>query len=501
METRSFAATEGALSEEIRIPIEQPSFNYDDYCQIIEYGRNFDLYRPLLNAAMDNEWEAAEDFIKSHPDSVEVPITVCGRTALHIAAGAGSSNFVLKLIERMSIEAFELKDNYDGNTALHLAVIAGLYKAVEVLVQKNRNLTRICNKKGLNPLLNAAVQVNVEHREIFRFLCGVMKDAEPSNFQGYPGAHLICSIARAGLYELAHTLIREHPSLATAREDDGTTMLDVLAQKGSARRPASSRRSAIYFQLSPTQQYKFIDEPSTFLQKQLYRSPLNRAFRSERLRSTIVIPELKVARRVPPALGKMTNDQGETPLEVFTREHKDLAKKAEAYTIRTAESCLIVAALVATVAFAAAFTVPGGNYSDDDATNKGKPIFLGKNSFLLFMVVDALALFSSTFSIQVFLTLFLGGYAEAHFDYLVPQKLKIGLFSLRISVTSVIIAFSIALSIILGNRYEWAPYLTGVVACFCCAPSLLILSGVHLKHHIEIRIWRNPGCFSFPSLL
>lgn len=141
------------------------------------------------------------------------------------------------------------------------------------------------------------------------------------------------------------------------------------------------------------------------------------------------------------------------------------------------------------------------NYSDDDATNKGKPIFLGKKSFLLFMVVDALALFSSTFSIQVFLTLFHGGYAEAHFDYLVPQKLKIGLFSLRISVTSVIIAFSIALSIILGNRYEWAPYLTGGVACFCCAPSLLILSGLRLKHHIEIRIWRNPACFSFPSLL
>ncbi|RZC73236.1 hypothetical protein C5167_048716 [Papaver somniferum] len=363
METRSFAATEGAPSEEIRIPIEQRSFNYDDYCQTIEYGRNFDVYRPLLNAAMDNEWEGAEDFIKSHPDSVEVPITVCGRSALHIAAGAGSSEFVIKLVERMPIEAFELKDNYD------------------------------------------------EHREIFRFLCDVMKDEEPSNFQGHPGAHLIRSISRAGLYD--------------------------------------------------TQQYKFIDETSTFPQKQLYRSPLNRAFRSERLRPTIVIPELKVARRVPPALGKITNDQGETPLEVFTREHKDLAKKAEAYTIRTAESCLMVAALVATVAFAAAFTVPGGNYSDDDATNKGKPIFLGKKSFPLFMVVDALALFSSTFSIQVFLTLFLGGYAEARFDYLVTQKLKIGLFSLRISVTSVIIAFSIALSIILGNRYEWAPYLTG----------------------------------------
>ncbi|KAI3995986.1 hypothetical protein MKX01_037483 [Papaver californicum] len=134
----------------------------------------------------------------------------------------------------MPIEALELKDSYDGNTALHLAVIAGLDDAVKVMVQKHRNLTRICNKNGLNPLVNAAIHVTQEHTEMFRFLCDVMKDDESSSFQGHWGAHLICSITRADLFGLATCIIREHPSLATAREDDGNTILNVPAEKGSA---------------------------------------------------------------------------------------------------------------------------------------------------------------------------------------------------------------------------------------------------------------------------
>ncbi|RZC48260.1 hypothetical protein C5167_041191 [Papaver somniferum] len=527
----------------------------------------------FIRCSNGNKWRSVGDFIKSHPGSVEVPITVCGRTALHIAAGAGHSEFVLILVELMSIEALELKDRYDGNTDLHLAVIAGLDEAVKAMVQKDENLKYICNKKGLNPLLNAAMHVNVEHREIFRYLSSVMKDEDSSSFQGHLGAHHICSVTRAGLY-------------ATAREGDGKTMLDVLAEKGSARRLASAQQSALYFQSSPTQQYKFVNKPSTFLEKLLYPGPNCRARRSEKLRSSVILPELvnlifeemsrmakedmhrfffnsnflqtaaengaleivkkcistypdqlwfphkgrsifqlaaenrqdnifdflydhmnadekilitrvvdsnggnilhiaakiappfrlkrspvkqiqgelkwfkKVEKRVPPALRK----------EVFTREHKDLVKKADAYMLRVAESCLIVAALVAAVAFAAAFTVPGGNFSDSDATNKGKPIFLGRKLFLLFMVLDAIALFSSAYSIQVFLSAFGMTHTEATFESIIPIRLKYGLISLRVSVVCVMIVFSIAISITLGNKYVWAPYLIGVVACTCCSP-------------------------------
>ncbi|KAI3921414.1 hypothetical protein MKW98_013348 [Papaver atlanticum] len=607
METRGFITTDGAPAKEVRISIRQRSFNYVKCYQTTEYGRNLDQYRLLLDAAIYDKWESVEDFIKNDPSSVEVPITVCGRTALHIAAGAGHSKFVLELIKLMPVEALGLKDSYDGNTALHLAVIAGLDEAVKAMVQKHKELTRICNENELNPLLNAAIHVREEHEDIIRFLCDEMKDEEPSNFQGHLGAQLICSVTRAGLYELAYNLIREHPSLATAREDDGNTILDVLAEKGPISSLPSVRHGELSFH-SDTQQCKFIDKTPTFLKVLLFLDPGYQAYRTKRLRSSIMVTELvniifeeimhmtkkdmyqfffgsnflktaaekgaieilekcistypdqlwfphegrnifqiavenrqektfdylyghmnadekilttrtvdsnggnilhvaakfvpsfqikgglhsspvfqmqseiqwfkKVEKRVPPALAKMKNDQGETPQEVFTREHKDLVKNAETYMLRTAESCLIVAALVATVAFAAAITIPGGIFSDSNATNKGMPMFLGNKSFLAFMVVDAIALFSSTFVIQVFLTVFVGSYnAEAKFEEIMPRRLEFGLVFLRISVVSVTIAFSIAL-MMLGNSYPWSPYVICGAAFCSCGYSLGFISTV-----------------------
>ncbi|XP_026380898.1 ankyrin repeat-containing protein NPR4-like [Papaver somniferum] len=411
----------------------------------------------------------------------------------------------------MSIEALGLKDSYDGNTAFHLAVIAGLDEAVKAMVQKDKNLARICNENELNPLLNAAIHVREEHEDIIRFLCDEMKDEETSDFQGHLGAQLICSTTRAGLYELAYNLIREHPSLATAREDDGNTILDVLAEKGPISSLPSVRHGKLSFHLD-TQQCKFIDKKPTFLKVLLFLDP---GYQDERILTTRTVDSnggnilhvaakfvpyfqikgglpsspvfqmqseiqwfKKVEKRVPPALAKMKNDQGETPQEVFTREHKDLVKNAETYMLRTAESCLIVAALVATVAFAAAITVPGGNFSDSNATNKGMPIFLGKKSFLAFMVVDAIALFSSTFVIQVFLTVFVGSYnAEAKFEETMPRRLEFSLVFLRVSVVSVTIAFSIAL-MMLGNSYPWAPYVICEAAFCSCGYSLGFISAV-----------------------
>ncbi|KAI3921415.1 hypothetical protein MKW98_013349 [Papaver atlanticum] len=574
------------------------SFSYTKSYQTTEYGRKVEFYRPLLAAAMSGMWENAEDFIKKNPGSVEVPITVCGRTALHIAVGAAHSEFSLHLIKMMPKEALELKDSYDGNTALHLAVIAGLDEAVKAMVKKHENLKRICNKKGLNPLLNAAIHVNKKHKEIIRFLCGVMKD-EPRSFEGHSGAQLICSITHAGLYELATTLISEHPSLATAREEDGnSTALYAIAEKDLSI-PIAYEESILSL-LTYHSLCEINEKPSIFLKVLFCFDCRSKAYHGRKLKSNVVlklvnlifqrislmtgedrfhfffgsnflktaarngsidivrmcistypdqlwIPQerrnifqiavqnrqekifdylynhmnadeeilttrivesnggnilhvaakiappsrlniytslvgqmqseiiwfKKVKKRVPRALRNMRNKDGETPREVFTREHKDLMKKAEAYMIRTAESCLVVAALVATVAFAAAITLPGGTFSDGtDETKKGKPILLLKQSFLVFMVADALALFSSTTAILLFLSIYIGDHNEGNFEIILPRTLKRGLGSLILSVLSVVIAFSMAISIILKDRYIWAPYLIFAVAAFTFYTSL-----------------------------
>ena len=63
---------------------------------------------------------------------------------------------------------------------------------------------------------------------------------------------------------------------------------------------------------------------------------------------------------IPPSYRERRNKEGLTPHELFTREHKELVKQGEDWMKDTASQWMVVAALIATIVFAAAFTVPGG---------------------------------------------------------------------------------------------------------------------------------------------
>ncbi|CAK9167939.1 unnamed protein product [Ilex paraguariensis] len=67
---------------------------------------------------------------------------------------------------------------------------------------------------------------------------------------------------------------------------------------------------------------------------------------------------------------------------------------------RTADAIMIVATLITTVTFTAAFTMPGGYYLSSDK-NPGTAILSRKTSFQVFIISDALALLCSVMAIFV----------------------------------------------------------------------------------------------------
>ncbi|KAK1576505.1 hypothetical protein Q3G72_014499 [Acer saccharum] len=152
-----------------------------------------------------------------------------------------------------------------------------------------------------------------------------------------------------------------------------------------------------------------------------------------------------------PILWDVKNEYGETTKDVFRRAHKKLAKEGEKWMKDTANSCMLVSALIATVLFAAAFTVPGGNTNDD----KGIPIFLRTNAFTIFAISYALGLFSSLTSLLMFLAIITARYEVEDFLESLPKKLIIGLGSLFVSIAAMIIAFGAALTIALNERWNW----------------------------------------------
>lgn len=170
----------------------------------------------------------------------------------------------------------------------------------------------------------------------------------------------------------------------------------------------------------------------------------------------------KVEEFVQPGVKEWRNNEGMTPKELFTKEHKELKAEGEKWMKDTASSCTISAALIATVMFAAAITVPGGNQSD-----KGYPIFSKKPTFIVFAVSDAISLFTSITSLLLFLAILTSRYAEEDFLKALPKRIIFGLAMLFLSITSMMMAFGATLYLVLGESMQrWVLFLILIVACF-----------------------------------
>ncbi|PON31876.1 PGG domain containing protein [Parasponia andersonii] len=112
--------------------------------------------------------------------------------------------------------------------------------------------------------------------------------------------------------------------------------------------------------------------------------------------------------------------------------------------------------------FTVAFTVPGGNDQ-----NTGFLLFSNKILFKIFMISDAISLFSSTTSttsVLMFLGILTSRYAEVDFRKFLPNKLVVGLSTLFLSIATMMIAFSAALSIMFhGQLWMVVPFI--LLAC------------------------------------
>ncbi|WMV15302.1 hypothetical protein MTR67_008687 [Solanum verrucosum] len=133
-------------------------------------------------------------------------------------------------------------------------------------------------------------------------------------------------------------------------------------------------------------------------------------------------------------------------------------KEGERWMKDTANSCMLVATLIATMVFAAGFTVPGGYNSDN-----GIPILLKLYGFRIFVISDAVALFSSIVSIIMFLSILTSRYAEDDFLVSLPTKLLFGHTMLFVSIFSMFLAFAATFFLVYSNHMGWEPKL--IAAC------------------------------------
>ncbi|KAM3694299.1 hypothetical protein ACJW31_07G047500 [Castanea mollissima] len=144
--------------------------------------------------------------------------------------------------------------------------------------------------------------------------------------------------------------------------------------------------------------------------------------------------------------------KGRTPWDLFTDEHKYLKTCGEKWMKDTANYCMVVAALIATVVFAAAFTVPGGNKGDT-----GIPVFLKSKWFRVFFISDSVALLCSSTSILMFLSILTSRFSEEDFLCALPGKLVVGLTALFMSIGGMVAAFGATCFLVYESEISWLP--------------------------------------------
>ncbi|KAK3438397.1 hypothetical protein EUGRSUZ_C03019, partial [Eucalyptus grandis] len=136
--------------------------------------------------------------------------------------------------------------------------------------------------------------------------------------------------------------------------------------------------------------------------------------------------------------------------QTFVDEHEKLLQIGNKWVEDTANSCMLVSTLIATVLFAAAFTVPGSNNG-----NTGLPLLLGHDSLLVFAISDALGLLSSVMAILLFLAILTSRCEPQDFLDSLPKKIIMGLLLLFLSLAFMLVAFASTLIIVLDKRLEW----------------------------------------------
>ncbi|KAK8630687.1 hypothetical protein V6N13_079468 [Hibiscus sabdariffa] len=154
------------------------------------------------------------------------------------------------------------------------------------------------------------------------------------------------------------------------------------------------------------------------------------------------------------------NKDNKTPKDIFTETHKQLVDKGGAWLTNTSESCSVVAALIATVAFATSTTVPGGVKSES-----GTPTLENHPAFDVFAISSLITLCFSVTAVVMFLSILTSRYQEMDFRIDLPRKLLLGLTSLFVSIASVLVSFCAGHFFILKDKLKYAAFPVYAATC------------------------------------
>ncbi|KAH9791134.1 ANK REP REGION domain-containing protein [Citrus sinensis] len=297
-----------------------------------------------------------------------------GKTPLYMAAESSSSDMVLALLENSTPVSHE---GPNGKTALHAAAMEFRFAdaALRKLLEEKKNMIKETDQYGWTPIHYAAYYGNYEMVNLLLEI-----DQSASNIANkdrkMTALHLAAGRGHARTVETILSLSPDSRSLINEGDAMENTPLHVLA----AVRPKEFHAVMIK-------------------KTQANYDAVNKRNVSVRHIFSYGYPKLKEEiQKLSKDFGRGQYSNGvicKSELEYIERQNDDTKDDYK----DTRESHLVVAALIATVAFAAAFTIPGGYRSEN-----GTAILRRNKAFQAFIVADSIAM---VFSLSAVFTHFL----------------------------------------------------------------------------------------------
>ncbi|KAI7752688.1 hypothetical protein M8C21_029221 [Ambrosia artemisiifolia] len=417
--------------------------------------------------------------------SVVNEVNELGETALYTAAEKGHLEVVKELLKYSNKETITRKSRLEFDT-LHIAASQGHDAVVRLLLDHDPSLCQTRSQRNATPLITAATR---GHTAVVKEL--LSKDSSLLHISKSNGKNSLHFAARSGHVEIVKALLDKDPTLARRTDNKGQTALH-MAVKG-----VSSEAVKLLLEADPA--IVMLPDKSGFTALHV----ATRKKRAEIVNELLSLPDtsanvnaltrdhktaLDIAELLPLSedssaikacltrcgavraneLNQPRDELRNTVTQIKNDVHtqllqtkktnknvsgiaKELRKLHREGINNATNSVTVVAVLFATVAFAAIFTVPGG---DDD---HGMAVVVDRASFKIFFIFNAIALFTSLAVVVVQITLVRG---ETKAERRVVEVIN-KLMWLASVCTSV--AFMASSYIVVGRKYEWAAILITVV--------------------------------------
>ncbi|KAG6643097.1 ankyrin repeat-containing protein At5g02620-like [Carya illinoinensis] len=311
-------------------------------------------------AAKQGELEILKVLTDAIPE-LSMTVDLTNTTALHTAAAQGHIEVVNFLLDKGSCLATIARSN--GKTALHSAARHGYLEILKALLSKEPGITTRTDKKGQTSLHMAVKGQNVE------LVDELVKSGPLTNMIDSKGNTALHIATRKGRLQIVHKLVQCEGMDKIAINKSGETALDTAEKAGHSEIAAILREHGV-------QSASSIKAPTANTARELKQtvSDIKHGVHNQ-------LEHTRQTRKRVQGIAKRLN-----------KMHSEGLNNA-------ITSTTVVAVLIATVAFAAIFNIPG-QFEDDPKNlppdySPGEARIAPTTEFMIFIIFDSTALFIS----------------------------------------------------------------------------------------------------------